>query len=182
MTKIAIIGSHFVGKTTLIEKLSKHIKNAEKIDEVVRNCPYPVNEMATLEAQEWILNEQKRREKEAGANIIITDRGLIDNFAYWMRVAEKYLNKKDIEKRKKEIFEYSKSYDIIFFLEPFNGEIKNDNFRSLNKEWRLEMHNRIFNLIKEFEREYGGNVYYLKGSEDEVFQQAIDIIKKLKII
>ncbi|MBU5689117.1 MAG: ATP-binding protein [Candidatus Aenigmarchaeota archaeon] len=181
MTKIAVIGSHFVGKTTLVKKLSTHTK-AEIVEEVARSCPYPVNEIATLEAQEWILKEQKSREKRVNANIIITDRGLIDNFAYWMRVAEKYLDKKDIEKRKKEVFEYSRSYDIIFFLEPFDGEIKNDNFRSLNKEWRKEMHNRIFELVQEFKEIHSGNIYFLKGSEDEIFQQAIDILKQLKII
>jgi nicotinamide riboside kinase len=182
MTKIAVIGTHFVGKTTLVKKLSQKFKNVLVIDEVVRSCPYPVNEMATLEAQEWILNEQIRREKAADSSLIITDRGLIDNFAYWLRVAEKVLNEREIEEKKEKVFEHSKSYDAILFLEPFEGEIKDDNFRSINKEWRMEMHERILKIVTEFKQIHGGNVFFLKGSENEIFHQAINIIKRLKTI
>jgi len=182
MTKIAIIGTHFVGKTSLVKRLSKKLNNVFVIDEVVRSCPYPVNEMATLEAQEWVLNEQIKREMEAASPLIITDRGLIDNFAYWSRVAEKHLTPEKIALKKEEVFEHSKSYDLILFLEPFDGSIKNDNFRSLNEKWRREMHDRILDIVKEFKQKHGGNIYFLKGSEDEVFYQAIDIMKRLKII
>jgi nicotinamide riboside kinase len=182
MTKIAIIGTHFVGKTSLVKKLSKKLKNVFVIDEVVRSCPYPVNEIATIEAQEWILNEQIKRENNANSSLIITDRGLIDNFAYWLRVAEKFLAPEEIASKKEKVFEYSKSYDLILFLEPFEGNIKNDNFRSLNEKWRREMHERILDIVNEFKQKHGGNIYFLKGSEDEVFHQAIDIMKKLKII
>ncbi len=182
MTKIAIIGTHFVGKTTLVKKLSKHIKNVQVIDEVVRSCPYPVNEMATIEAQDWILNEQRRREEEAKADVILTDRGLIDNFAYWQRVAEKFLTNDEIQRKKKEVFEYSKNYDLIIFLEPFESKIKNDNFRSVNEDWRKEMHDRIFSILNEFKERYPGKIYFLKGDEKEVFNEAINILKELKII
>jgi nicotinamide riboside kinase len=182
MTKIAVIGTHFVGKTTLIKKISRRLGNAFIIDEVVRSCPYPVNEIATLEAQEWILNEQIKRENSAKTSLIITDRGLIDNFAYWLRVAEKILPFEEIESKKEKVFDHSKSYDLIFFLEPFEGSIKNDNFRSLNEEWRREMHERILKIVNEFKQKHGGNIYFLKGNEEEVFRQAIDIMKRLKII
>jgi len=182
MTKIAIIGTHCVGKTTLAKKLSRHLKDSAFIEEVVRSCPYPVNEMATLEAQEWILNEQKRREEEAKAKIIISDRALIDNFAYWLRVAEKTLGEDEIKRKKEEVFLHSKTYDLLIFLEPFEGKIIKDNFRSTDDSWRKEMHERIFNLVKEFQATHGAKVYFLRGDEKQVFSKAIDIMKQLKII
>jgi nicotinamide riboside kinase len=141
--KIAIVGTHFIGKSTLCNNLLEYLNsegfNAGLIEEVVRHCPYPVNEMATLKAQDWILKEQKRREEELEKkhDVIVMDRGVIDNFAYWMRVADIInLDQEKIEEREKEVFEHSKSYDMLIFLQPFDSnKIKNDDFRSINPEW-----------------------------------------------
>lgn len=183
LLKIAVIGTHFTGKTTLCKKLQKFLeKKGIKgciVAEVVRDCPFPINELSTLQAQDWILNEQKKREMllENVCDVIIADRSLIDNFAYWMRVAENSLEAKEILKKEEEVFEYSKSYDIIFFLQPFEKEIEDDNFRSINPEWRKEMHKRIEKIIEKFSKMYDGKIVKLSGSEEEVFEQAKKVVE-----
>ncbi|MEO1370679.1 MAG: hypothetical protein AAFX50_26145, partial [Acidobacteriota bacterium] len=60
--KIAFIGSHGVGKTTLCYGLAARLKAAdfalEVVGEVARRCPLPINRDTTLSAQTWILHTQ----------------------------------------------------------------------------------------------------------------------------
>ncbi len=185
--KIAIIGSHFVGKTSLCRKLSKYLKerghNVGFIGEMVRECPFPVNEMATVQAQDWIFEEQKRREAELGKrhDILLLDRGVIDNYGYWLRVAQNLrLDGGIIEKREKEVFEHSTGYDLLLFLHPFDSEdIQNDNFRSVDPVWRKEMHDRVSDIMRRFQSQSNIPVISIKGTEEEVFQQAKGYVERL---
>jgi len=78
--KIAFIGTHGVGKTTLCFDLAAHLKrldfSVDLVKEVARECPLPINRDTTLEAQSWILHTQIAREIAAAdsyrAVILIT--------------------------------------------------------------------------------------------------------------
>ena len=56
--KIAFIGSHGVGKTTLCYDLASRLKRQDRavdlVKEVARRCPLPINRETTREAQ-WRL-------------------------------------------------------------------------------------------------------------------------------
>lgn len=86
--KIAFIGSHGVGKTTLCFDLASRLKRLDLgvdiVKEVARSCPLPINEDTTLEAQAWILHTQIAREIAAAAEFeaVICDRSVLDNYAY----------------------------------------------------------------------------------------------------
>src|SRR5260370_39058954 len=86
--KLALIGTHGVGKTTLAYEicslLMKADHNVELVTEVVRRSPFPVNEATTLEAQLWILHTQIPRELDATspAEHWICDRAVLDNYRY----------------------------------------------------------------------------------------------------
>jgi GTPase SAR1 family protein len=86
--KIAFIGSHGVGKTTLCFDLASRLKRLDRsvdvVKEVARDCPLPINESTTLEAQAWILHSQIARELESAAKYgdVICDRSVLDNYAY----------------------------------------------------------------------------------------------------
>ena len=86
--KIALIGSHGVGKTTLCFELAAALKrrNAEleMVREVARRSPLPINQETTLAAQEWILHTQIAWEIEAAAShdIVLCDRSVLDNYCY----------------------------------------------------------------------------------------------------
>lgn len=179
--KIAIMGAQHSGKTTLIKNISNFLKSKGYsigvVEEVVRACPYPINEMATLKAQDWVLEEQIKREKELEGKfdiIILTDRCLLDNFAYWKRVAERLkLTNKEILKKEKEVFDHANTYSIVFFLQPFEvKKIEDDNFRSVDFKWREEMHKRISDVVKEFTLQCDVPVVYVKGNANEMFETA----------
>ena len=182
---IAIVGSHYVGKTVLCKELVDYLGSKEfsvgTIGEVARECPDDINEIASVEAQDWILGKQIEREEKAIQNhaIVIADRGVIDNFAYRQRVAEKNnLEKNLIEEKEQEIFRYSRNYDIIFFLQPFEVEkIEDDNFRSVNLEWRKEMHDRVSHILNKFQNSYNVPIFPLSGNKKDVFKQAKKILK-----
>jgi hypothetical protein len=88
--KIALIGTHGVGKTTLAfdicSLLKKAGQNVELVTEVARRSPFPINEATTLEGQLWILHAQIAAELVAAyrAPHVICDRAVIDNYCYLM--------------------------------------------------------------------------------------------------
>ena len=86
--KIAFIGTHGVGKTTLCFDLAARLKRLDLgvdiVKEVARACPLPINEDTTLDAQAWILHTQIAEEIAAGTQYeaVICDRSVLDNYAY----------------------------------------------------------------------------------------------------
>jgi nicotinamide riboside kinase len=86
--KVALIGTHGVGKTTLCYDLAARLKrrdvDVELVREVARRCPLPINRATSVAAQSWILHTQMAWELEAsaGAALVLCDRAVIDNFCY----------------------------------------------------------------------------------------------------
>src|SRR6478672_6678337 len=86
--KLAFVGTHGVGKTTLCYDLAAQLKRldlgVEIVKEVARRCPLSINENTTLDAQAWILHTQIAEELEAAAlyEAVICDRSVLDNYAY----------------------------------------------------------------------------------------------------
>jgi nicotinamide riboside kinase len=86
--KIALIGSHGVGKTTLCFGLAARLKarhlSLEMVHEVARRCPLPINEETSREAQAWILHTQIAEELVAQSRypLVLCDRAVIDNYTY----------------------------------------------------------------------------------------------------
>lgn len=91
--KIALIGSHGVGKTTLCYDLAARLKrrnvDVDVIREVARRCPLPINQETTLAAQDWILHTQITLEIEATAthDVVLCDRSVLDNYCYMVHAA-----------------------------------------------------------------------------------------------
>lgn len=86
--KIAFIGTHGVGKTTLCFELAACLKRldvgVDVVKEVARNCPLPINRDTTRDAQEWILHTQVAQEIATAHDYdtIVCDRAVLDNYAY----------------------------------------------------------------------------------------------------
>jgi nicotinamide riboside kinase len=91
--KVAFIGSHGVGKTTLCYGLAARLKRRdvvlEIVHEVARRCPLPINEDTSLASQAWILHTQVAEEIVAAARypVVLCDRSALDNYVYLL-VAE----------------------------------------------------------------------------------------------
>ncbi|MEZ4386641.1 MAG: AAA family ATPase [Candidatus Krumholzibacteriia bacterium] len=86
--KIAFIGTHGVGKTTLCYELAAALKrldlSVDLVKEVARRCPLPINRDTTDRAQRWILHTQIADEIELEPlyDVIVCDRAVLDNYAY----------------------------------------------------------------------------------------------------
>jgi nicotinamide riboside kinase len=86
--KIAFLGSHGVGKTTLCFDVAARLKrldmSVDLVKEVARSCPLPINRNTTLEAQAWILHTQVAEEIAAASRyeVVVCDRAVLDNYAY----------------------------------------------------------------------------------------------------
>ena len=89
--KVAFIGSHGVGKTTLCFELAALLKKRDKIVEMVREvarfCPLPINRDTTIAAQSWILHTEIAEElvAEYKAEIVVCDRSVLDNYCYLLQ-------------------------------------------------------------------------------------------------
>ncbi|MEO8510927.1 MAG: AAA family ATPase [Chloroflexota bacterium] len=90
--KIAFIGSHSVRKSNAVHAFASTVgragRSVEVSREVVRFNPLGLNEGATPEAQLWVLMTQVQQELElrGRADVVVTDRAVVDNFAYYLRV------------------------------------------------------------------------------------------------
>ncbi|MFI5143098.1 MAG: ATP-binding protein [Thermoanaerobaculales bacterium] len=86
--KIALIGTHGVGKTTLCFDLAARLKrrdvDVELVREVARRCPMPINRETSVAAQSWILHTQMAWELEAESAhpLVLCDRSVLDNYCY----------------------------------------------------------------------------------------------------
>lgn len=161
--KIAIIGSLGVGKTFLCNELFNYFSQkglkVEVMDEVARSCPLPLHENSTEDAQLWILMTQIKREIEAqhkSPDLLICDRGVIDNYAYYLRKAN---NKTHLHSL---VDEWTKTYDYIIKLPNTSQYLIDDGFRSTNESFQKEMEQRITNLLKE------RNIKFVELKQEEV--------------
>jgi nicotinamide riboside kinase len=93
LRKLAFIGSHGVGKTTLTYGLAARLKARdvalEVLVEVARRCPLPLNEETDLAAQAWILHTQVADELAASSRypLVLCDRSVLDNYVYLLLAA-----------------------------------------------------------------------------------------------
>jgi len=175
--KIAIIGSHGVGKTTLCYDvaalLKKQGKNVDIVKEVVRSCPLPVNKKTTKEAQMWILHTQiaKEIESQGSSDVVLCDRSVLDNYAYLVHKEGRDAALDDL------VENWMKTYDFIFKI-PISERPRGDNFRDTDQEWQMS----IDSLIDELVREHGIDAVRLSDSKEQWAREIMDIISTRKLV
>jgi nicotinamide riboside kinase len=138
--KIAFAGSHGIRKTTAAHAFAHLMQRAGRSvefgREVVRDNPLGLNESATGEAQLWVLMSQIRRELELApkAEVLVTDRGVVDNFAYYLRAA----GGQDRFSVEPLIRAWSRTYDLVVRLTP-DVALRADGTRSTSDAFRDEV-------------------------------------------
>jgi hypothetical protein len=138
--KIAFIGSHGIRKTSALLAFAAVVQRAgrsvELGREVVRDNPLGINERATGEAQLWVLVSQIRQELELArkADVLATDRGVMDNYAYYLR-ANGGVDRFDVEPLVKR---WCETYDLVVRLLP-DIKLQADGVRSTNDAFRDEV-------------------------------------------
>jgi nicotinamide riboside kinase len=138
--KIAFIGSHSVRKSNAVHAFASAIGRAghsvEVGREVVRFNPLGINEGATAEAQLWVLMAQVQQELELRnrAEVLATDRSVVDNFAYYLRVTDG-ADPFGVEPL---IRRWAQTYDLFVRLLP-DVALLPDGVRSTNDAFRDEI-------------------------------------------
>jgi nicotinamide riboside kinase len=145
--KIAFIGSHAVRKTNAVHSFAGAVgrsgRSVEVGREVVRYSPLGINERATPEAQLWVIMSQIREELELRnrADVLVLDRAVVDNFAYYLRVT-KGADPFDVRPL---VARWSTTYDLYVRLRP-DVALVADGVRSTNERFRTEIE-RILDLV-----------------------------------
>ncbi|MBU1901793.1 ATP-binding protein [Patescibacteria group bacterium] len=148
--KISIIGTHSTGKTNIISALEQALvaqgKTVTILKELARECPFPINESTTLEAQSWILDQQIAREAaiDHDNHVLITDRASLDNFAYMYRAVGESLPGYFEEKAA----HHMGTYDIIFKTQKLDIDAKKDKVRSTDFIFRDMIDWMILHLLE----------------------------------
>jgi nicotinamide riboside kinase len=115
--------------------------------EVVRFNPLGMNEGATPEAQLWVLMAQIQQELELRnrAEVLVTDRSVVDNYAYFLRVTGGG-DPFDVEPL---IRRWAGTYDLFVRLLP-DIALTADGVRSTNDAFREEIETILDRIIPEF--------------------------------
>lgn len=145
--KLALIGTHGVGKTTLAYEICSLLKKAEQnvelVTEVARQSPFPVNAATTLEGQTWILHAQIVAELEASrrAPNVVTDRSVLDNYCY---LVNKFGRQPQLESW---LAWWMDSYSLLIGIPPFDAGIQPDGFRSEDRAFQKRIHDLLIELL-----------------------------------
>ena len=148
--KIAFVGTHGVGKTTLCFDLAAQLKRldlgVDLVKEVARRCPLPINEATTPAAQAWILHTQIAEELEASATyeVVICDRSVLDNYAYLVARVGRQLDLDPL------VATWIRSYDALFKV-PVLDLPSFDGTRAVSPAFQLEIDSMIGQLIEAFD-------------------------------
>jgi len=173
--KIALMGTHGVGKTTLAydicTRLKKSGQNVELVTEVARRSPFPVNEATTLEGQLWILHAQIAAELEAAqrAPHVLCDRAVLDNYCY---LVNKCGRQPALEPW---LTGWLETYDVLvgvplveraIFAEVFRQPLLADGFRAVDDDFRRRIDRLLKDLLRQkpFDR-FGATVVWLDGRD-----------------
>jgi nicotinamide riboside kinase len=138
--KVAFIGSHGIRKTTAVHAFANTMQRAgrsvEHGREVVRDNPLGINESATGEAQLWVIVSQIQMELRLApkAEVLVLDRGVMDNFAYYLRAC----GGEDPFAIRPLVARWSETYDMVVRLEP-DVELRSDGVRSTSDTFRDEI-------------------------------------------
>jgi AAA domain len=145
--KIALIGTHGVGKTTLAYEICSLLKkgdhNVELVTEVARRSPFAVNAATTLDGQLWILHAQIAQELDAASRSahLICDRAILDNYCY---LVNKFGRQSHLEQW---LGWWMASYSLLVYVPPMADGIPPDGFRSENLEYQERIHELIEEML-----------------------------------
>jgi hypothetical protein len=165
--KIAISGTHCVGKSTYIKDFIKHWSCYETPEksyrELIKEKNLPHSKEGTEESQRIVLDALcDQLQQNSKSEFMIFDRCVLDNLAYssWLnlngKVSDKFLDQSRIIVR-----EALKMLDIVFFL-PLTKvapvEFKEDELRDNDLVYREEIDN-IFKIFVHSYRQGDGRVF-----------------------
>lgn len=164
MKRVAITGTHGVGKTTLAYSLADRFKDRtvvvnSRLARTLINQGYPLGKAATTESYIQYIIKQLRAEQAADAcDLFISDRTLLDPLAYAL------VNRPDsaVPESTIALLEAAwllerRQYDLYVFV-PIEFDAQADGVRPEGKDYRIAVEDQILALLDE------NNVHYTRVS------------------
>ena len=151
--KIGLTGTQSVGKSTLINELTKlpefkDYYTATERSKHLRDLGIPLNTDSTLLGQFVFIAERAR---ELLNENLLTDRSIYDVLAYTLSSKSiSMIQTEEIVRAARHMIRY---YDIIFYVDPTGVSIEDNGVRTIDAEYR----NKIDMVIKELLDEYPPN-------------------------
>lgn len=148
--KIAFIGTHGVGKTTLCYGLAARLKRrdvaVEVVHEVARRCPLPINEETSVAAQSWILHSQIAEELVAQARypVVVCDRSVLDNYVYLLLAAGRQDGPETLVRF------WMRGYDLLVHV-PILEQLSPDGIRSPDPGFQYAVEDRLMRELADRE-------------------------------
>ena len=168
--KIGFCGTMSVGKTTLVNALKelpefKNYKFATERSKYLKSIGIPLNTDSTLKGQLVFASE---RAAELIQENIITDRTIIDVMAFCE--LSKSMSKAEKDHINGVLWHLIREYDVIFHITDISIPIEDNGVRETDKEYRLEIHNKIDSIIRMFGG-MAGKVVKISGTTKERINQ-----------
>ena len=168
--KLAFVGTHGVGKTTLCYGLAARLKandiSLDVVGEVARRCPLPINRNTTLDAQGWILHTQIAEEILACSRyeVVICDRSVLDNFVYLLLSTGPQPIFKTL------VDNWLGTYDLLVQV-PILAQPRIDGLRSTDPIFQQAAHERLIQEIAKRDV----NVFTLPGSNRDEWLDLVEL-------
>ena len=177
--RVALIGSHNTGKTTVFEMLKRnkdlaHYYFAPEPTHEIVDCDFKINAESTDCSQLAMLSIYMENMLPQNS---IQDRCILDNYVYAL-----YLHRNGIISNNvvrfiwKKVLNHIKEYDYFFYF-PIKFPLQDNNFRSVNKEFQEEIDKIfryvLFTLKEKFQLD---NIYFLEGDSKQRLETILNVI------
>lgn len=176
--KICLIGTHGVGKTTLLNALKQRLPQYAFKREVVRrllerNPQIKINERGNYESQNAFIDACI--ESLSHDDAYISDRGIIDYLAYSCHLRQ---HDNMTQEQYDALFHKCESFlrindDIVYFYIPIEFGIDDDGTRPVDVTYQRE----IDDIIKMMIIQFGINVYELRGDVETRVNKLVNFIE-----
>jgi nicotinamide riboside kinase len=169
--KIAIAGSHGVGKTTFARQLARRLGYRYIPDIVRKEAPKKglvINEKTPPEVQFYFVATQWLLEAKTPESWI-ADKSLLDYLVYGEIVVKEKVFRRAI----RELVKRNADYDLVFYL-PIEFAMKQDGLRSNDEEFRRAVDMRYKRTLKELGIKY----IIVSGSPKERVKQAVRYLNR----
>lgn len=175
--KIALTGSQGVGKSTLCNKLTKHLPKTFYIKEIAREeikrigkLPYKMNDQKRFEFQKRLLELQLIA--ESNNPNFISDRGIMDILAYSYDLPQ-YNYLLDIAKQ----CNIATRYSLVFYI-PIEFELEGDNERSNDPVYQWQIDSNLRKVLADLNVPH----YKIQGSVEQRVDSVLSTLKLFNLL
>lgn len=185
MIRVAIAGSHGVGKTTLACSLANHYKdlkvtlNTQIARSLIRKG-YPLGKEATSESYvQYIIAQLSAEQESLNCDLFISDRTLLDPLSYAVvnsKTVDSVVPQSIIEMMKRIWLLELQQYSLYLFV-PIEFSMQRDGIRPEGNEYRALVEKQMVQLLEEYHVRY----IRVSGTPEERNTQASKTIDRLFI-